>query len=437
MSFKPLIIAALFMPASLLAAPADCPPTTATALDLAGVVSQALCRHPDSRSAWLAIQSQQSRLASAKSSYYPTLDAQVGQTHSFGAVGSADTTSARLSANWLLYDFGSRSANKTQAEQLLKAVEATQEATTQRIVQQAVDAYYAWYAADAALTAAKASEEAAQETLRAAETRQRVGAGTQAEVLQARTAFAQAQLSVIQRDGTRETARGAVAIAIGLPPPGSIVLTPPPSTLPSDLQPPAFEGLADTLSDNRPDLRAQKLTVEATKASRNATYAQDRPTLSLSANDGVSRTQGSGTGFRESGTVGLSLSIPLVAGGRYRAQEAIANQQVEQAELDYERLALNARNDLWTAWQSVRTSAASVNASQSVVASAGEAHRAALARYKAGLGSLIDVLNAQSTLADARQQEASTRYNWWRARLALARTSGILNAAMIESGMNP
>jgi outer membrane protein len=435
MSFRLLATALLFAPATLLAA-ADCPAPVGS-LELAAVVNQALCRHPDSRSAWLAVQTQQSRVDAARASRYPTLDAQLAQNHSFGAAGSADTTSARLSANWLLYDFGGRRATIAQSSQTLLALEASQEGSSQRIIQQAIDAYYAWYSADEALIAARAAADAAQETLKAAETRQKVGAGTLAEVLQARTAHAQAALRVIQREGEREIASANVAVAMGLSPPASVTLLPPANALPAQLQPPPFDELANKLDERRPDLRAQKHSLEAAKSSQEITAAQDRPSLSLSASDGVSRTSGSGTGFRESGNVGLTLSVPLFAGGRYQAQEIIAENQLSQAQTDYERLQLSARNELWIAWQNVRTQAATVEASKALLASASEAHRAALARYKAGLGTLLDVLSAQSTLADARQQEATTRYNWRRARLTLIQASGALNTAALDTGITP
>ncbi len=409
----------------------DCPLPSAP-LDVAGVVAQALCRNPDTRTAWLTVQAQQARLKGAKSAYYPTLDLSASQTHGFGDGGSSDRTNASLSAGWLLYDFGGRAADKRQAQQVLSALQASQENTTQKVMQAAVDAYYVWYAADEALVAARASEDAARETLRATETRQRVGAGTLADVLQARTALSQASLSVIQRDGTREIARGTVAQALGLPAPSTVTLAPPPENLPTDLQPPAFDALAAALPDRRPDLRAQKLTVEAAKASYDSIDAQDRPSISLAASDGLNRSRPGASDTTESGSIGLQLKIPLFAGGRYQAQEIVAARQVDIAETEYERQKLNASSELWTAWQGVRTSAATVGASHDLVASASEAHRAALARYRAGLGSLIDVLNAQSTLADARQQEAAARFNWHRARVLLIKSSGVLNTADID-----
>ncbi len=428
LSLVVLALPAFAAPSSGDIADRECPLPSA-ALDLSGVVAQALCRNPDTRTAWLNVQVQEARLKSAKSSYYPTLDLSASQTRSFGDGPSSDRTGLSLSAGWLLYDFGGRAADKRQAQQVLEAVKATQDNTTQRVMQAAVDAYYVWYAADESLTAARASEEAAKETLRATETRQRVGAGTLADVLQARTALSQASLSVIQRDGAREIARGTVAQALGLPAPATVSLAPPPSTLPTDLQPPAFEELATALPDRRPDLRAQKLSVEAARASYESIDAQDRPSISLSASDGLSRSRPGNDDFAEGGSVGLSLKIPLFAGGRYQAQEIVAQRQVDLAQTEYERQKLSATSELWAAWQGVRTTAATVNASRDLVASASEAHRAALARYRAGLGSLIEVLNAQSTLADARQQEAAARFNWHRARVSLIKSSGVLNTA--------
>lgn len=439
MPHRPLLLLALLalppLPASARAADADCPPPTAP-LDLAAVVAQALCRNPDTRTAWLNVAAQQARVATAESAYYPTLGATVAQTRSTGdgaVPGGRDRSNAGLTLNWLLYDFGARSADKRQAEQALAALQASQENATQSVLQQAVNAYYAWYAADTALTAAHASEEAAQETLRAAETRQRVGAATLADVLQARTALSQATLAVIQKDGARETARGTVALALGLRAPASVALVPPPEALPADLSPPDFAALDAALVERRPDLRAQQLNVEAARAARDSAAAAGRPQISAFADDGLTHYR-SQSGSSESGSIGVQVTAPLFAGGRYRAQEKLADRQLDIAETEYERQKLNASSDLWTAWQQVRTAAATVSASQDLVASASESHRAALARYKAGLGSLIDVLTAQSALADARQQQAAARFDWHRARIALARASGLLGTATLTPG---
>jgi outer membrane protein len=429
-----LLVLALAGPA--VADEADCPAPSGP-LDLAAVVAQALCRNPDSRSAWLNVLAQQSRLDAATAAYYPTLDASAGLTRYTGDAavpGAQDRSSAQLSLNWLLYDFGGRGADRRQAQRTLAALQASRDAATQGVLQQAVNAYYDWYAADAALTAAQASEDAAKETLRAAEIRQKVGAATLADVLQARTALSQATLAVIQKDGARETARGSVALALGLRAPSRLTLLAPADTLPANLSPPAFEALDAALALQRPDLRAQQLTVEAAKAARDSAAAAGRPQISAFADDGLSRYR-SQSGTSESGSIGVQVTAPLFAGGRYRAQATLAERQFELAQTEYTRQLLAASSDLWTAWQQMRTAAATVGATRDLVASASESYRATLARYKAGLGSLIDLLTAQSALADARQQESTARFDWHRARIALARSAGMLGMTTLGTDM--
>ena len=65
------------------------------------------------------------------------------------------------------------------------------------------------------------------------------------------------------------------------------------------------------------------------------------------------------------------------------------------------------------------------------VASAQESYNAALARYKAGVGTIIDLLNAQSALASAQLQRIQARYRWNLAKVTLARAIGVLDPALL------
>ena len=68
-----------------------------------------------------------------------------------------------------------------------------------------------------------------------------------------------------------------------------------------------------------------------------------------------------------------------------------------------------------------------------LLASAEQSQRVALGRYKAGMGSILDVLNAQSALAGARQQRVQALYSWDIARVSLAQAMGMLDSALIDS----
>lgn len=410
--------------------PADCA-LPASPLALADVVRLALCRNPATRTAWLNAEAQAARLDSARAAYRPTLDASLGQTRRFGdgvASASADQTSADVALGWLLYDFGARAATRRQAERTLAAVQASREATVHEVTQQAVDAYYQWLAADAALAASREAETAAAETLRAAGVRQRVGVATREDLLQAQTALSQARLATLEHEGEQQLARGQLAIVLGLPATTALDLARP-DAFPANPALPAPAPFLEEAERRRPDLAAQAQRVAAAEAGLDQAHAADRPNLRLSARQGWNHSD---AGSSDSGSVGVSLAIPLYTGGQRAAGIRLAQSQLDLARTEAERLRQQVSQEVWTAWQRLRTATGQLGASDDLVASAEEALRAARARYEAGLGNLINVLNAQSTLASARQQQVKARYDWARARITLARATGTLGAASLS-----
>ena len=86
-----------------------------------------------------------------------------------------------------------------------------------------------------------------------------------------------------------------------------------------------------------------------------------------------------------------------------------------------------------SAYQNLRTANESIRAATVLVSSADESSRVALGRYKAGVGNIIDTINAQSALASARQQQIQANLNWNIARATLAQSMGGLDNAMIQS----
>ncbi len=82
----------------------------------------------------------------------------------------------------------------------------------------------------------------------------------------------------------------------------------------------------------------------------------------------------------------------------------------KNAQLDQVRLQVAL--DVWTAYQNLTTATQSLRTTADLLDSAEQSARVALGRYKAGVGSILDVLNAQSALASARQQRIQSTFNW-------------------------
>lgn len=404
-------------------------------LALPDVVEASLCNNPLTRLAWINARIQAAQVGVAQSAFLPTLSASAARSRNgSNATGPALTynqTSASLSANYLLYDFGGRAATLENARQLMAALAATQDATLQGVFLSAVQAYYQRYASEAAVTAARESLRASQESLKAAEARYRIGTGTPADRLQAQTAASQARLTLIQAEGNARSALGTLANAMGLDANNAPAIASPAEIAPSG----AFERNVNELIAEakraRPDLAAAEAQVKAAQANIAAVNAAGMPSIALSASQNYSDS-GSGAALHGN-TLGISVNIPLFSGFNttYKVKAAEAQLAAKAAQLD--QLSKQVSLDVWRAYYALITGTEALRASSDLVASAGESEKMAAGRYQAGVGGILDLLNAQSAVASARQQNIQALYNWRIAKTTLAQAMGQLDFSQLQA----
>jgi outer membrane protein TolC len=144
----------------------------------------------------------------------------------------------------------------------------------------------------------------------------------------------------------------------------------------------------------------------------------------------------SGTPNTNSSSIGVTLNVPLFTGTRNTYQNRAAELQVESKVAARDLLANQIALDVWRAYQTLLTNSQSLLAANDLVASAEQSERMTLGRYKAGVAnmSILDVLNAQSILASARQQRVAALYNFQASRLALVQAIGQLDLTSLEAG---
>ena len=404
---------------------------SADSLTLAQLIDRSLNANPETRAAWQRSRSQVERVGIAKSSYYPTLDASASINERLGdsaLPGSERQTQVSLSSQWLLWDFGGRRANLDSAQHTLAALQASQDAASQQVAIRAVQNWFTQLSAQASLEAAQASLLAAEETAKAARQRQLIGVATREEELQAETALAQAKLIVIQRQGELAASAGQLAVVAGYDADTVLALDYQDSALDrlsqqASAQPPELKQLLALAQERRPELIAQQLRVQANHSELDRIAAQARPRLSLSASSTNSRDD---LNQSQGGQLALTATLPLFTGFQQRHQQALAQSQIAEQGVELARIKQQVSLDVWLAWQQLSTAQARITATDSLLAAASESSRAALARYQAGIGNLLNVLTAQSNLADARQQHARSRFDLAAARLQLAQASGLL-----------
>lgn len=405
-------------------------------ITLAEVADTSLCNNPQTSEVWASARVQAAQLGIAKSAYLPSLNDNISTSLGVSNPESSSRSnptmnlSNSLVASYLLYDFGNRNANLENARQLLLSASASQSSTVQSVLLTATVAYYQVQANIAALDAAREAERASEESFKAADARYKAGVSTPADKLQAQTAFAQLTLTRITSEGNLQIAYGNLVNVMGLPANQKVVLiantSNPPANILEDVN-----TLIEQASTRRPDLVASEAQVKAAQANIDASKAASKPTISVSMSNNLQ--DGSQLSSSNNSTLGLTVSIPLFAGyaPTYRIRAAEATADLRAAQRD--RLRLQISLDVWSAYQSLRTALESVTATEILVTSAEQSYRVALGRYKAGVGNIIDTLNAQSALASANQQKIQAALNSNIARATLAQAMGALDNAMIQS----
>jgi TolC family type I secretion outer membrane protein len=402
-------------------------------LRLADAVDIALCNNPQTRESWANAKARAAEVGVAGADYLPSLDAPVSlermQTWNTPSAGGQTQLAGSLSFNYLLFDFGGRDAALEQARQSLLAADWSHNATLQSVLLNAVQAYYQLHATQEAVLSATAAEKASLTSLEATRARQRAGTATRADVLQAQTAYAQAQLDHTQAEGDAATARGILANALGLSAERALTIAQPPDLEAQRVAERAVADLIELARSKRPDLAAAQAQVRAAESSIKVQESAGKPSVFLFGAAGFTQTA-PGLDPR-TGAIGVLVNIPLFTGYRNTYQIQQAREQLEAQTASRDRLATDVSLDVWRAYQDLRTQGQSLTTAGELVASAEESYNAALARYKAGVGTVTDLLNAQSALAGANLQRIQARFRWNLSKVTLARAIGVLEPALL------
>ena len=415
------------------ALPADLRDRAAT-LTLPDVVDLALRNNPATRTSWAQARAAADAYGAARANYFPTVNGVVtaGRSEQPAAGGGVGLGGVRtsygpsVSLNYLLFDFGGRGGTVQGARETAFAQAYTHNRVLQTTVLQVEQAYFTYVAARALHDAQRTAVQEAQTSHDAARRRDSVGLATIADVLQARTALAQAQLQLQTTEAQLQAARSSLAEALGVDPTAPYDVAARPEDVPVGDVTTSVEALIDAALRGRPDLQAARVNAAAARAAVRTARAAALPSLSLSAGDGYTRSSLDPLTGR-SYSVSLSLQIPLLDGGAraYDIARAQALADAASAQAASQRRAVI--GDVYTSYYNLQTATRQVRTSDDLLASATASMRAAQARYANGVASILDLLTAQAALATARAQQAQSRWVWAQALAQLGYAAGALN----------
>jgi outer membrane protein len=413
----------------------------AQGLTLADIIEIGLSNNPNTRATWLAARAAAAQVGIDRADYLPQLDLDAEVSHvTQSAVGgrfsfSQDVYGASATFQLLLFDFGGRSAKLDEAWAGLLAADWGHNAAIQNVVLAIEEAYFSYLDAKAQLEEADATIREMQTNLDAARERQQVGVSTVADVLQAQTSLSSAQLGRQSLAGQIEVQRGALATAMGIPANTAFDL----GTLPAEVGAleisEAVEPLIDKALASRPDLSQARWQAEEAASHLRSVKAQGLPTISATATGQRTYYFPEKFGKHDNNwSAALLLHFPLFTGFAHTFEVKKAEAEYETAQTQVTSLEQQVILDVWSSYADLKTAAQSIKTSRDLLASAEASNRVSLAQYKQGVGSILDLLTTQASLALARAQEIQSRSDWFLALARLARATGSLTPTLTPGG---
>ena len=338
-----------------------------------------------------------------------------------------------LQLNYLVCNFGGgRRAAVEQALQTVYAANFTFNQALQDTLLSAEIAYYNLISAQAGVTAAETNAFEAKVILDAATERRNAGLGVDLDVLQSKARHDQALYVLAGAKGQFQIAQGLLAQAMGLPADTAIQLVMPAGQLPPSLSSPDMRRLTDSALARRPDLSALRATVASREAAVKVARAARWPSLYLSGAVNRDYYELYGLNNRDSAaddwvySGGISLKCNLFDGfqtqSSVRTAEAQANSMREQLKL----AELAACAQIWARFQNYETALEKYTFSTAALTSATAAWETALDSYKSGVKGILDLLAAETLLAQARSQQIAVRQEVFTTLANLAYATGLV-----------
>lgn len=399
-------------------------------LTLGDVVDLALRNNPATRISWAQARAAADVYGSERGQFFPTITGDVSGSRSRsisinGAAINRTQYGPSLALSYLLLDFGARSGSIEEARQNLFAADLSHNATLQTTVLQAETAYFTYMATRALLGAEQSAIAEAQANLAAANQRHSVGLATIADVLQARTALSQEELNLETVQGNLQTVRGSLAAAMGLPANLPYDLEVTPETTAVGMVSEAVDSIINQAVRNRPDLAAARAQAAAAAAQVRVTRSAEFPSLVLGSNAARSYTVPAIYGGTSYG-LSLGISIPIFNGFSNQYNVASSQAQAEAASARADLTRQEIITQVFTSYYALQTAAQRVTTADALLASALESEQVAAGRYREGVGSIIDLLTAETALANARAQQVQSRWQWSTALAQLAHDAGVI-----------
>jgi multidrug efflux system outer membrane protein len=384
------------------------------------LVRRALDNNRDLRVATLNIERVRAQYQIQRANQFPSIGlAASGNRQPDGTGGIQSTYSVGLAlSTWEIDFFGRLGALKEAALAEYLASEQARNAAQTSLVSAVASSWLSLQTNEALLAITRQTLSTREDSLRLTKLRFDNGAASALDLRQAESLAATGRAALAQQQRARALDVNALNLLVGEAVPAELlqvaeaetaVLADVPAGLPSDLL------------TRRADIRQAEQTLIAANANIGAARAAFFPRITLTASAGTASNDLSGL-FKD-GSWGFTLNpvalLPIFDAGRNRAGLDSAEVSRDIAVAQYEKAIQTAFREVADALAGRATLADQLQAQRDQVMAEEDRFRLADLRYRNGVASFLDVLDAQRSLFAAQQAEAQTRLALQQNRVAL------------------
>lgn len=437
MTFRPLAILILLglAPAACWSQKGTASTQEASVLTLEQAESIAVVNQPRLLAAQLRARASAERIRQARAGLLPTVQfnatgaivADVGTATAAGNITTSavsDRFAYGGSLSQLVTDFGRTSALVSSTREQTAAQTDMATLTRAQVRLNVREAYFGVLGAEAVLRAAKAAQANRQLVVRQLSALAQSELRSTLDVNFAKVLESEADLAVVRAESNVAQGRARLATAMGKLQPVDARLADISPT--ADALPLASEGLQNQALSQRADLSAAQAQENA--AHDLALYEKRFSYPTLNVLGAAGQIPYHDHTLRDNyAVVGFNLSVPVFNGNLFSARRAEAELEAGARNRDTEELRLQVNEQVHNAWYRADEAFRSLDVTARLVAQSKEALKLAQDRYEAGLGSIVELNEAQLNETSAEISSADATYTYLARRTELDFVTGLLN----------
>jgi outer membrane protein len=403
-------------------------------LSLADLIDIALQNNPQTKQTWANARASAAQYGQSLSGFFPEFDLSGNfQRYKTTFISPLQPTpyyytqgGPSLTLSYTLFDFGQRTAAAETARQTLYYADYNHNQKIQDVLQEVMDNYYSYLYQMATLRSSEADLETSLSSLDAANEKFSLGLAALGDVAQARTQYLQSKINLTTQKLNVENAFAQLAVSLGLPANLPFKVQPMPNEIEANPMLTSVEELVIEAQKKRQDFLAANANLESQKAALLSAKRAFLPVVTTNIGTAHDWYQAGAEDHNFQWNFQLAVSIPIFKGFYYRNGIFNAEANIKIAEAELIQTELGVISDVTVAHMGVKTSAQNLKDTEDYLKAAEMEFNIALATYKAGTKTILDVLSAQSSLADARSKKAGSQKDWFTSLATIAHATGAL-----------